>query len=232
MDNMYNNGTYLQNNPTWHVEDSPWKATNIMKMIIKNNITPKLVCEIGCGAGEILIQLSKRMNANVMLHGYETSRQAFSLCTQKTNERITYFLKDIVSTNDDYYYDLILVIDVIEHVKDYYGFIDKIKSKGKYKIFHIPLDISARSIMNLSPITNARNSVGHIHYFIKDTALALLRDAGYDIIDHFYTYKSIEVPSTSIKSYLARLPKKLLFMLNADFFIRLLGGAHLMVLAE
>jgi len=232
MDNIYNNGTYLENNPSWHVEDSPWKAANILKMIRNNNIDPNLVCEIGCGAGEILIHLSKRLGQHVIFHGYEISKQAYDLCVQTNNDRVTYFLKDMLSSQDRDYYDLILIIDLIEHIKDYYGFIENIKSKGKYKIFHIPLDISARAIMHLATINRVRTSVGHIHYFIKDTALASLRDSGYNIIDYFYTYKPIQLKHTSIKSYLAKFPKKLLYMLNDDFFVRLLGGASLMVLAE
>src|SRR5208283_1226544 len=113
MDNIYNNGTYLENNPSWHVEDSPWKAANILKMIRNNNIDPNLVCEIGCGAGEILIHLSKRLGQHVIFHGYEISKQAYDLCVQTNNDRVTYFLKDMLSSQDRDYYDLILIIDLI-----------------------------------------------------------------------------------------------------------------------
>ena len=51
---IYTNGYYLEKNPTWHVEDSSWKAKNIIKMMKRNNIVPKTICEVGCGAGEIL----------------------------------------------------------------------------------------------------------------------------------------------------------------------------------
>lgn len=29
MDTMYTDGTYLRNNPDWHVDDSPWKANQV-----------------------------------------------------------------------------------------------------------------------------------------------------------------------------------------------------------
>ena len=50
---MYLDGTYLEHKPTWHVEDSPWKAKQIHTILSKNNIKPNTVCEVGCGAGEI-----------------------------------------------------------------------------------------------------------------------------------------------------------------------------------
>ncbi len=34
---------YLQANPTWHIEDSPWKATQILKMLDRNKLQPKSV---------------------------------------------------------------------------------------------------------------------------------------------------------------------------------------------
>jgi len=42
---------YFNNNPTWDVEDSPWKATQILEMLKKHNLNPQTIGEIGCGAG-------------------------------------------------------------------------------------------------------------------------------------------------------------------------------------
>lgn len=57
-DKIYTDGTYFEKNPTWHIEDSAWKANQIQKILSQNKIKPKSICEIGCGAGEILKQLS------------------------------------------------------------------------------------------------------------------------------------------------------------------------------
>jgi hypothetical protein len=35
---IYRDGTYLKNNETWHVEDSPWKAKHIATILQNNNI--------------------------------------------------------------------------------------------------------------------------------------------------------------------------------------------------
>jgi ubiquinone/menaquinone biosynthesis C-methylase UbiE len=54
---IYTNGDYIKKNPTWHVENSAWKAEQILTMLSKHNLTPQTICEVGCGAGEILAQL-------------------------------------------------------------------------------------------------------------------------------------------------------------------------------
>ena len=54
----YQNGDYLANNSNWHVEDSSWKANQIHIIISRNNLHFSNICEVGCGAGEILRQLS------------------------------------------------------------------------------------------------------------------------------------------------------------------------------
>ena len=77
---MYTRGEYLQKNPTGHLEDSPWKAVQVFRMIQRRNLAPKSICEVGCGAGEILKQLQDRMDEDCTFCGYEISGQAFDLC--------------------------------------------------------------------------------------------------------------------------------------------------------
>lgn len=229
-ENIYKNSEYLSNNPDWHAEDSVWKAQHILNIIKRNNIRPLSVAEVGCGAGEILIQLSLQMPAEASFTGYEISPQALSICSAKENERVKFLSRDIVAENKKY--DLLMAIDVLEHVEDCYGFLRGLRKKGEYKIFHIPLDLSVQSVLRMKPIMNNRKQVGHIHYFTKDTALAFLEDTGYKVIDYFYTASSLELGSKSLKNRLASWPRKILFKLNKDFAVRLLGGYSLMVLTK
>lgn len=231
MGNMYMDGGYLECNPTWHAEDSPWKSANILKMILRNRLDPKLVCEVGCGAGEILNQLSLKLDPGVEFHGYEISRQAYEICSAKSKSNLKFFMGDFTNIEIDRPYDLILAIDIIEHIEDYYGFLRTIRSRGKYKLFHIPLDLSVLSVFRVVPLADVRKQCGHIHYFTREMALSALTDAGYTIVDSFFTHRSIELEPKFLKTRLARLPRKLLFSINEDFGIRLLGGGSLMVLA-
>jgi hypothetical protein len=76
-----------------------------------------------------------------------------------------------------------------------------------------------------------RTQVGHIRYFTRETALATLAEAGYEVRDYFYTAATIDLPVKSLKSRLFKLPRKLLFSLSHEWSARVLGGCSLMVLA-
>jgi cyclopropane fatty-acyl-phospholipid synthase-like methyltransferase len=228
---IYLTGDYLKQNPGWHKEHSLWKAKQIIRMMDKNMLSPKSICEVGCGAGEILRQLQLSMPHDCQFYGYEISPQAFQLCETKVNNNINYYLKDILLEKDSFF-DVILLIDVIEHIEDYFHFMRSLKPKSTYKILHIPLDLSVQSVLRLSPLIRQRQSAGHIHYFTKDTILMFLKEVGYTIKDYFYTASAIELPGKPIKTILARLPRRFLYCLHKDLSVRLLGGYSLMVLVQ
>ena len=229
--NIYKDGTYLENHPTWHQEDSAWKAKQILKILKKNSVTPLTLCEVGCGAGEILNCLSHQYGGEVVFSGYEISPQAFAICKNKEKENLHFFLENLLD-HEDPAFDVLMAIDVFEHVEDYFGFLRELKKKALYKVFHIPLDLSVQSVFRLSPILRSRSSVGHIHYFIKETALATLRDTGYEVVDCCYTNGSLELANRGWKANLMKIPRKLFFQLHSDLAVRVLGGFSLLVLAK
>jgi 2-polyprenyl-3-methyl-5-hydroxy-6-metoxy-1,4-benzoquinol methylase len=230
MQNIYTDGTYLEKNPSYDVDDSPWKAKQILKMIRKNNLQPNSICEVGCGAGEILKQLQLNLPDSVSYQGYDISPQAIELSRQRENERLRFSCEDFI-LKDTQLFDIVLCIDVFEHVEDYLDFLRQLKPKSTYKIFHIPLDMSVQFVLRAEPILWMRKNVGHLHYFMKDTALSTLEDTGYKIVDYFYTPQHVDLAKT-LKAQLLKLPRKILFAMHPDLVVRLLGGYSLLVLAE
>jgi SAM-dependent methyltransferase len=228
---VYVDGNYLKNNSGWHTEDSLWKVQQILKMLAKHELEPQTICEVGCGAGRILEQLQINMNQKCQFFGFDISPQALELCKSISNDKLKFELGDI-RCQKNIFFDLMLVIDVLEHLEDYFGFLKDIKSKSKYKLFHVPLDISVQTVLRNRPILNLRDSVGHIHYFTKETALASLKDVGYEVIDYFYTAGYVELPAKSIRNHIARIPRKIFYSVHQDLAVRILGGYSLMILAK
>ena len=227
----YTDGTYLQANPLWHVEESPWKAEQVLRALHRNRLTPRVIGEVGCGAGEILIQLHDRMDQECLFIGYEISPQAFELCQSRARERITFRLADILQEKAEHF-DLILVMDVIEHLEDYFGFLRGIRDRADYKIFHFPLDLSVQTIVRPDGLMRVRRMYRHLHYFTKDMALAILEETGYELKDWFYTARAIDMPSDVLSRRLLRLPRRAAFAIHHDLTVRLLGGYSLLVVAS
>lgn len=223
---IYRDGEYIKNNPLYHVEDSCWKAQQILKIISRHPLEFQTVCEIGCGAGEILHQLQLQMSKDIRFFGYDISPQAYELCQPRSNEKLTYYCEDLLTKDVDPF-DLILCIDVFEHIEDYMGFLRKLRNKGKYKIFHIPLELSVIKLIRHTRLLENRALVGHLHYFIKDTALLTLQDTGYEIIDYFYTPAGLY----NRKDFRSNIRKKLPLLFSMDVVARIWGGYSLMVLA-
>lgn len=228
---IYQDGTYLDRNPTWHEEDAPWKAGHIQRMIDKHALTPRTISEIGCGTGGILAALAQTYGTAVQFTGYELSPQALELCQQRTTANLAFFAHDPLA-EPEITFDLVLIIDVIEHIEDYFSFLRRARPKGIHKLLHIPLDLSALSVARRGPLLKWREDVGHIHYFTKDTALAALADCGYEVIDHTFTATQIEVANRGWKADLMKLPRRLGRALDVDLTARLLGGFSLLVLAR
>jgi hypothetical protein len=223
------NHTYLNHNPSWHVEDAEWKAQQILKIITKNNLNPLSVGEVGCGVGEILRQLHLNMPSQTNFIGYEVSSAAIELAQTRRTARLDFYLEDITQV-DNIFFDIVLCIDVFEHVPDYLSFLKRLKTKAQYKIFHIPLDLNIMNILRTSTLTNKRKHVGHLHYFTKQLALEVLRDLNYKVIDHFYTPFVIGLSHEA--TLFKRLMYRALYKINQDSTVRLLGGSSLLVLAE
>ncbi len=229
-DSMYQDGAYLDHNPDWHAEDAPYKARWVCDLLAKANINPKTIAEIGCGSGEVLLNVGKQ-HPDATLSGFDISPQAFEICSKKATDRAHFYHEDMTKAGKGPF-DLLMAIDVFEHVDDYMSFLRAIRGLAEYKIFHIPLDLSVQTIFRGRPIMQVREEVGHLHYFYKESALSTLRDTGYEIVDWRYTHFSQEMPNRPLKMRMLNLPRRIVQAINTDFSVRLFGGSSLLVIAR
>jgi len=228
---IYQNGTYLERNPTWHAEESPFKVRQIVRMMKKQNLAPMTVCDVGCGAGHVLAELQQHLPAECVCWGYDVSPDALARLSTPGNSHLHFCLHDIRREKPHAYFDLLLMLDVFEHVEDYIGLLRDVRLKAKYKLFHIPLDLSLQAVARRNGLLRRRDDHAHLHYFTKETALRTLTDVGYRVVDCFYTPRCIELGDRLIQR-IARLPRQIGFALSEDLTVRTLGGYSLLVLAE
>lgn len=228
---IYKDGTYLARNPEWHEQDAPWKVSHIRKILSRNSVRPRTICDLGCGTGEVLRLLAETDPGMPACIGYDISPQAHEVAKKKENARLTFRLGTMPPVSDGPL-DLITCMDVIEHVEDYFSFLRHVQARADFKIFHIPLDLSVQTVLRRRALLRRRADVGHIHYFTKEVALAVLRDTGHEVIDCVYTHKFCENKQVGFFNNSLKLILKAAFAVQEDVAARIVGCSSLMVLAK
>lgn len=228
--NGFITGEYVKKVPHWHTDDSVWKANCVRQVLRRNHLSPRLIADVGCGTGEVLRQLQLAMDPQCLFVGYDIAPQAIELSRARQNERLQCHLAD-VRKEPGSSFDLLLILDVLEHQENYFSFLRDIKSLSPHKVFHTVLDLSAQAVLRSGNLSKRRQVTDDLHFFTKETFLQSLRDEQYEILDWFYVPRSAHRAS-GISRKLLQLPRKICFALDSDFAARLLGGYSLFVLAK
>ena len=222
---MYNDGRYSAKNPGWHENDAPWKAAQVLSMLCGRSFRPESIVDIGCGTGGVLDVIAGALDGTRLV-GYDPSSQAIGMVERSKRVELR------VGTPEDVHehYDLLLCLDVFEHVENYIGFLRSLRPIADWFMFHIPLDVSAQSVIRERPLLAARSTVGHLHYFTRRTALASLETAGFEIACDRLLFPK-DLPGRRVRTRIANIPRDLGRHLRPQLSARILGGSTLLVLA-
>lgn len=226
----YTSGEYAEHNPDWDAGDSPWKAERVTALLDAHGISPASFTEIGCGAGGVLANLRTRY-PQAEFTGYDIARGLPRLWEKHQETGIRFVLGDYFEQTD-VSPDLMLVLDVIEHLGNPFDFLDRLHGRCRYAVFHFPLDLSVVSVLREKPLLHVRRKVGHLHFYTRGLVLALLEDCGFEVIESRYTGAAYSAPNRTASARLAGLLRRVSRALFGDTGVRLLGGETLMVLAR
>jgi SAM-dependent methyltransferase len=225
---IYSDSTYLSQNRTWHEEDSPYKVGLIGKIVARNDIAFASLADVGCGAGLVAELLAKKY-PGAQVHGYDVSDDASGFWAKRSAPNLQYFHTDYARAGKQY--DLATCLDVFEHVEDYYGFIRNVSRNSTHIIFNIPLDMCVIKLITPG-IRRARESVGHLHYFNRYTAVETVQDCGLEIVDSFLANPFFSTPPRNALQAILALPRMALALVSKRLCATLLGGHSLVVLAK
>ena len=228
--NRFLTGEYLEKVPHWHTDDSAWKANRVHQMLQRNGLEPRVIGEVGCGTGEVLRQLQLHMDPQCRFFGYDIAPQAIELSRASQNDRLECCLADI-REDANARFDLLLILDVLEHQENYFSFLRETKPLASYKLFHTVLDLSAQAVLRKENLSRRRQLTDDLHFFTKETFLQALRDEDYEVLDCSYVARSMHRAS-GIARKILQLPRSICFALDSDFAARLLGGYSVFVLAR
>ena len=184
MVNIYQDGTYLENNPSLHEEDSEYKSHYIRRLLkdLHFDSEPVRVLDIGGGAGIISTQICQFLSAGgcrVECHAFDLSVDM--LATQKANNPfLTLATSDFEQIRRSGKYHLTLLIDVIEHIPDNASLADEVNIISQYVVYNIPIERNLfdwlRNIYFSGGYYKSQTaSIGHIHFFSASSAKHFVR---------------------------------------------------------
>ena len=234
----YLSGDYIKKNHSYHIEDSEFKWKNFLNILKKSNLNldkVNSISDIGCGSGQILLHAnnSNLFNKQCVFDGYDINPDAIK-AAKKNSSKLSFFNEDFVNLKE-VKRDLIIAADVFEHVQDNYNFLTKLKDKGDFFLFNIPLEISLISMIRKKNIfKDSFNNVGHLHFYTKRTALLNLENIGFEILNSNLLNNRFEEFKNNKKllSLFINVPQYIVEKLSQNLACSIFGGYSLVVLAK
>ena len=234
----YLSGDYIKKNHSYHIEDSEFKWKNFLNILKKSNLNldkVNSISDIGCGSGQILLHAnnSSIFNNKCIFDGYDINPDAIK-AAKKNSSKVSFFNEDFINLKE-IKRDLIIASDVFEHVQDKYNFLAKLKDKGNFFLFNIPLEISLFSMIRGKNIfKHSFENVGHLHFYTKRTALLTLESIGFEILNCNLVNNRFEEfrNNKKITSLLINIPQYIVEKVSKNLACSIFGGYSLVVLAK
>ena len=157
----------------WYVADAPAKVEGICGVLDAVGLRPATVLDVGCGAGAVLTGVCERYGAAGV--GVDPDPAAIGLA--QAAEGLRFVVGGLAEVEPA---ELVLCIDVFEHLEDDEGFLRALRGHGDWFAFRIPLDDSLWDRVR-GRTARFREQYGHVHAYTWGSALRLLRRAGYDV---------------------------------------------------
>lgn len=228
---------YWVANPGYHLEDSDFKAASIAAALNEVEIPTSLqICDVGCGAGGVLHALTRLLaNTDIGVDraaGYDISESAITK-GRELFPRIEFQVGSAADVPTGW--DIILAMDVIEHLENYHDFLRDLRGKAALYVLHIPMEVNALKALHQTEFEEAVDKSGHIHCFCETTAIKTVESVGFVIAHRAWTDVDIQQQRKGAgrigwKRHLVDGVRSAIFRVAPGFAVALLGGKSLLLL--
>ena len=153
---------------------------------------PKSVLDVGCGPGELIIDL-KRLCPTAKLSGLDFSTVAIDAC-RRAHPDLTFHVADIVESALDFTFDLIVCSEVTEHVDDPVRALRNMRTmttEGGFLVLTTPH----------GRIHSTELAIGHLKHPRRNELNQWLQEAGFTVV----RMRQWGWPGYSALKYLANL---------------------------
>jgi SAM-dependent methyltransferase len=185
MTNIYRDGTYIENNPSLHEEDSYYKFRYLRVLLNELQLENESlrILDIGGGAGVVAAKVCQFLSEKVVhveCHAFDLSEEM--LARQKANNPfLTLATSDFEQIRHRGMYNLTLLIDVIEHIPENASVAEQVSEISQYVLYNIPTEKNLFDwLRNLyfsgRYYETQAATIGHIHFFSPASAKRFVRN--------------------------------------------------------
>ncbi len=217
---------YLKLNKDLHDSDFYKKSQSVLH-ILPSDFRPNSVIDIACGSGKILIEVSKKLGIR-KITGIDISHKIIEIAKQNDVDRIGNWIPLDIFDYKESGYDLVLAIDIVEHVERDREILNKIAAMGSLAVIKVPIEDNPvnRFIMcitgkKINPWKETETHYGHVRHYSLISFVELIQESDLQIVKTEY----IHLPKRSkIFWEISRLVFFPLWFVSGRLYIHFNGG--------
>ncbi len=197
MSDIYNDQSYVANNPQLHREDSAFKFEQIAGLLEQIQIHENRIkiLDVGGGAGVLggmAAEYFTGKGVGVEFVALDLSAEMLGVQAQ-SNPHIVRIWNCSVVDCPEKEFDLVLMIDVIEHIQNKDMAANRLNEIGKNVIYNIPIQINVvdllRNAVNRGLYYSEQTRlIGHVHFFSYASARRFVDRHHHRIVSSFKPY--------------------------------------------
>jgi SAM-dependent methyltransferase len=158
----------------WRALGARSKAAHVETLLRRAGLEPRSIAEIGCGSGDVLVELSRRGLSRV-LDGFELSHRAAEIARSRNVARRVEAFDGANVPAGTSEYDLAILSHVLEHVPEPLPLLREAARIAPNVIVEVPLEDN-RSAHRPAKRRLARDA-GHLHAYSRACLNEQLREA-------------------------------------------------------
>ncbi|MFA5828413.1 MAG: class I SAM-dependent methyltransferase [Candidatus Shapirobacteria bacterium] len=181
---------YIHKHPSLHLEQAQLKAKQILDFLGPIKINSLL--DIGCGSGGITEILKDYLKPTKVV-GVDISQTMILAARERDKmKRIEWICEDILTYHSKTRFDLVVGVDILEHISDDVELLKIIHRLGKKVLIKVPMEDSfldnqvIRKLGISDSWKESERKYGHIHHYNERQLLEIYKGAGFRIIKSGY----------------------------------------------
>jgi len=222
---------YINKNPNMHLEDSLLKLGQI-SLVIPSSLKVKSLLDVACGAGLITLKMVEKLKSKDNV-GIDISRAMINKAKELDKDGVVIWkVTDVFKYNAKNKFDLVICVDILEHVEHDLKFLKKVGQLGRYVVIKTPLEKSTFSkllvkLKIFDPWKDTEIRYGHIQHYDEKDLNNLFLQCKLKVVD------SISVPMPKRSKMIWEIFRLLFYpiaILSMNEMVKISGGFKIVLL--